>query len=146
MRDPIYVAVDAIIVSEDNKILLIKRTKEPFKDMYCLPGGHVEKDEFLKDAIKREVKEETGIEIDPVAMMGVYDDPKRDPRYRLISTVYICRPVTQLKKENFKHDKKEILDVELIPLKDVLEEKVKLGFDHLKMIKTYDMIMKLGKK
>jgi 8-oxo-dGTP diphosphatase len=88
----IFVAVDAIILSEDNKVLLIKRTTEPFKGMYCLPGGYVGKEELLKDAIKREVKEETGLEIDPVAMLGVYDEIKRDPRHRTITMTYLLDP------------------------------------------------------
>jgi len=145
-RAQIYVAVDAIIMSDSGKLLLIKRNKEPFKDCYALPGGHVEKDELLKEAIVREVKEETGLDVYPVAMMGVYDDPKRDPRYRLISMVYICRFEKEPNESKFKFDEKEIQEVCLVPIVDVLAGKIKLGFDHEKMVKTYHQILMLGKR
>ena len=57
------VIVNAIIKKEDG-VLTIKRKKDPWRGMYGLPGGHVEENESNIDALRREVKEEIGFEID----------------------------------------------------------------------------------
>jgi 8-oxo-dGTP diphosphatase len=57
--------VAAIIKNDEGKILLTRRNVEPFKGQWCLPGGHIDKYETVKDAVIREMKEETGLEIDP---------------------------------------------------------------------------------
>ena len=59
--------VAAIVTSTDRsitKILLTRRNIEPFKDQWCLPGGHIDRHEAAKDAVIREVKEETGLDFD----------------------------------------------------------------------------------
>lgn len=70
-------------------ILLVKRTKEPFKDMWCLPGGYVLEDETSYEAAKRILKKETNISACYMEQLSVFDDVKRDPRCRTISTTYI---------------------------------------------------------
>src|SRR5882724_3534904 len=60
--------VAAIIASKnmgDEQILLTRRAVEPFVGMWCLPGGHIDQDEEAAEAIAREVKEETGIDLTP---------------------------------------------------------------------------------
>jgi 8-oxo-dGTP diphosphatase len=59
----VSVYVDGILIKK-GKILLLKRNVEPFKGYWHVVGGHVEEDETLKDAIKREYKEETNLEIE----------------------------------------------------------------------------------
>ncbi len=81
-------AVDTVIV-KGNKILLVRRRYPPFRGYWALPGGFVEKGETMKQAAVREAREETGLEIRPVNMIGVYDDPKRDPR-GTVSAAYLC--------------------------------------------------------
>jgi 8-oxo-dGTP diphosphatase len=56
------VCVDGVYV-KDGKILLLKRSVEPFKGCWHVVGGHVEEDESLKEAVKREFKEETGLDV-----------------------------------------------------------------------------------
>ena len=56
------VCVDGVYV-KDGKLLLLKRGVEPFKGFWHVVGGHVEEDESLKDAVKREFREETGLDI-----------------------------------------------------------------------------------
>ena len=80
--------VDAIIQRE-SEILLIRRKKEPFKEMLALPGGFVNQNERVEDAIIREVREETTLEIRLLDILGVYSDPKRDPRKHIMTTVFI---------------------------------------------------------
>ena len=60
----IKVTVGALIL-KDNKILLTKRNVEPFRECWCIPGGHIEYGESAEEAIKREVKEEIGIDFEP---------------------------------------------------------------------------------
>jgi len=64
-------AVAAVIV-EDDRILLIKRGKEPSKGKWSVPGGSVEPGETLEEAVEREVYEETGLEIEIGDVAGVY--------------------------------------------------------------------------
>jgi len=141
----IQICVDAIIF-EENGLIMVKRNTEPFKGDYALPGGRVEEKETLKDAIVREVKEETGLDVNPFAMLGVYDDVNRDPRGRIISVVFLCRPLDVIKQEDFKFDKNEISEVVVLPLKELVEGKHKIAYDHARMIKSYNTILQLGKK
>jgi|WetSurMetagenome_2_1015567.scaffolds.fasta_scaffold422002_1 8-oxo-dGTP diphosphatase len=70
------------------EILLIKRGKEPYKDMWALPGGFVNMDETLEEAIARELEEETGLIGIDLKQMYTFSTIHRDPRHRTISTVY----------------------------------------------------------
>jgi 8-oxo-dGTP diphosphatase len=90
-RNP-YLAVDALIVKE-NKILLIKRNKEPWKGKLALIGGFVEWGETVEQAVIREVKEETGLKVKIKNLLGIYSNPKRDPRGHVISIVFVVKPV-----------------------------------------------------
>ena len=81
------VTVDGIIL-EDEMILLIKRGTTPFKGKWALPGGFVEYGEKTEDAVVREVFEETGLKTKISRLVGVYSDPKRDPRGHTITIVY----------------------------------------------------------
>jgi len=65
-------AVAAVMI-EDGRILLVKRAAEPSKGKWSLPGGSVEWGESLVDALKREVREETGLEIEVEKLAGVFD-------------------------------------------------------------------------
>lgn len=72
------------------KILLIKRGKYPYKDMYALPGGFVNIDETIEDAARRELLEETGVDCDFLEQLRTTSTVDRDPRYRVISASYIA--------------------------------------------------------
>ena len=84
-------ACDALII-EDGKVLLIRRGVEPFKGQWAIPGGRLEGDETAEACLKREAKEETGLDVEPVALVGIYSDPNRDPR-RMIAITYLCRRI-----------------------------------------------------
>jgi 8-oxo-dGTP diphosphatase len=70
-------AVSAAII-RDNRVLIVRRAKTPSEGLYTLPGGGVEPGESLHEAIKREVKEEAGITIEPVALAGYREAIERD--------------------------------------------------------------------
>ncbi len=63
MTEKFFVCVDGVYV-RDGKILLLKRNVEPFKWCWHVVGGHVEEDETLKQALRREFKEETDLDIE----------------------------------------------------------------------------------
>jgi len=73
------VTIDALII-KDNKILLIKRGADPFKGFWGTPGGYVEWDETVEDAVKREVKEELGLDTTSLKFVGLYSAPERHPK------------------------------------------------------------------
>jgi 8-oxo-dGTP diphosphatase len=81
--------VDAAIV-EDGKIVLIRRVNPPFKDCWALPGGFVDVGETVEAACVREAKEETCLNVEVIRLVGVYSDPKRDPRGHTASVVFLC--------------------------------------------------------
>ena len=58
------------IIEKEDKILLIKKTRGPYLGMYCLPGGRIENSETELQALKREILEETGIEISNVKLVA----------------------------------------------------------------------------
>lgn len=71
-------------------ILLIKRDKEPFKNSWCLPGGFVRQDETSFEAAMRVLKKETNLTNIYVEQLGIFDEVKRDPRGRVVSTAYVA--------------------------------------------------------
>lgn len=90
---PMRVAVDAVVFTvmhDDLKVLLIKRKNPPFRGKHALPGGFVEENEELEDAVKRELTEETNISRIYLHQLGAYGGVKRDPRGRVLSVAYLA--------------------------------------------------------
>jgi 8-oxo-dGTP diphosphatase len=81
--------VDCVIFDPQGRVLLIRRKNEPFKGAYALPGGFVDIGETVEAACRREVREETGLQVDDLALVGVYSNPERDPRGHIISVVFM---------------------------------------------------------
>lgn len=80
------VTADVVCFSQIDglRVLLIKRGGEPFEGQWALPGGFVDIDEDLEDAARRELKEETGLEMDSLKQFRCFGAPGRDPRGRTI--------------------------------------------------------------
>jgi len=100
----------------------------------ALPGGFVNEGEKVEDAAKREVKEETSIDIYLTDILGVYSDPNRDPRGRIMSTVFIG----ELASSNDTIDAKaqdDAEEIEWIPLNEI-DNRI-FGFDHRKILLDY---------
>jgi ADP-ribose pyrophosphatase YjhB (NUDIX family) len=82
------VTVDAIIAAQGG-IVLVERSNPPLG--FALPGGFVDYGESLEDAVRREAREETGLELLDLEQFHTYSDPSRDPRFHTITTVFSAR-------------------------------------------------------
>jgi UDPglucose 6-dehydrogenase len=118
-----------VIIEDRNKILLIKRSFEPFKGLWSLPGGYVEYGERVEDAVKREVKEECGLHVKISQIVGVYSNPKRHPWKHAIAICYAAKKVGRKIKYSTTEGKVKFFRKDEIPRK--------LAFDHSEMIKDY---------
>ena len=84
------IAADCVIFNNEGHLLLIVRKNEPFRGKCALPGGFVEYGETLEAAARRELAEETSLKVGQLHLVGVYSDPKRDPRGHTISAAYVA--------------------------------------------------------
>jgi ADP-ribose pyrophosphatase YjhB (NUDIX family) len=86
--------IGAIVVNDD-KVLLIERGHDPLKGEWSLPGGAVEVGESLQDAVRREVLEETGLEVEPLSVVEIFERimPDREGRveYHYVLVDYLCK-------------------------------------------------------
>lgn len=123
-------AVDAIIV-KDSKILLIKRATEPFKDLWALPGGGVDYNETLEEALKKEVQEEVGLLVKSTKFLNIYSKPERDP-FQVIALTYITE-VTGNPKAGTDASEYQWFALDNLPKP--------LGFDHEKIIADYKRLL-----
>lgn len=88
---------DVVLLSNQNgqwHVLLVQRGWPPYRGMWALPGGHVDVDECVEDAARRELAKEAGLIVadlaltTDLALVGVYSDPCRDPRGRYVTWAY----------------------------------------------------------
>lgn len=125
-----FITVDVILDVEgknEGGIVIIKRSNPPFG--WALPGGFVDYGESLEEAVTREAKEETGAELLDLRQFHTYSDPRRDPRFHTIGTVFLAKPKGELKAG----DDAAVLKV--VPLSEI--EKFDFAFDHKNVIKDY---------
>lgn len=110
------------VICEEGEIVLIRRKREPFRHRWAIPGGHLEDGEQVDEAAVREVKEETGLDVELDGILGIYDEPGRDPRGHVISVVYTATPNSGALQPSTDAEEAAWFDLEEIP-----EE---LAFDH----------------
>ncbi len=115
--------VDAVIIFE-GKFVLVRRKNPPCEGHFALPGGFVEVGETVETAAAREAKEETGLDIKIVKLLGVYSDPLRDPRGHTVSVCFLAKGRGNLKAGS------DAKDTGLFSLNEIPE----LAFDHNKII------------
>jgi ADP-ribose pyrophosphatase YjhB (NUDIX family) len=87
------VGVGAVVVDED-RVLLVRRGTEPLRGQWSLPGGLLELGEALTDGVVREVKEETGLAVEPLELIELLDRIHREGecvRYHYVIADYLCR-------------------------------------------------------
>ncbi|MCM8801064.1 MAG: NUDIX hydrolase [Candidatus Omnitrophica bacterium] len=111
----------------DEGIVLVKRSNPPFG--WALPGGFVDYGESLEEAVKREAKEETGLEIYGIKQFHTYSDPKRDPRFHTVATVFIAKAKGRLRSGD------DASAVKIVNLNQIL--RLEFAFDHKQILKDY---------
>ena len=85
------------IVVHNAQVVLVRRGREPLKGRWSIPGGLVEVGEQLQQAVRREIKEETGLDVEPVERLEIFERIQRDPdgrgriRYHYVIVDYVCR-------------------------------------------------------
>jgi 8-oxo-dGTP diphosphatase len=126
-----YLSIDGIIeVYEDGifqGIVLIERKHEPFG--LALPGGFVEVGETVEHALVREMKEETGLDVEIDRILGIYSEPDRDPRFHTATVVYVAKASGQPKGGD---------DAKVASLYALIDLPLdKLVFDHGKIVADY---------
>jgi len=97
------IGVGALIKSKD-EIVIVKREKDPWKGLWSIPGGVLKVGEKLDDAVKREVKEETNLEVKIDRLLDAIDNIIRDTQggvlYHYVLLDYLCHPVAGELKAN----------------------------------------------
>jgi 8-oxo-dGTP diphosphatase len=90
------IGVGAVIV-ERGRVLLVRRDTEPLRGEWSVPGGMLELGEKLRDGVRREVQEETGIEVETGDVLDVFDSIFTDTlgrtQYHYVLIDYLCRPL-----------------------------------------------------
>jgi len=124
-----------VIIEEESMILVARRKNEPFKGYLGFPGGFVNLGETIEDAAKREVNEETTLDIELTDILGVYSDPKRDPRGHIMSTVFIGRGLSNDSAKNKAIAQDDTSELEWIDL-SMVDNKT-FAFDHRTIISHY---------
>jgi 8-oxo-dGTP diphosphatase len=121
-----FVTVDAIIELPEG-IVIIQRSNPPFG--WALPGGFVDYGESLEDAVTREAKEETDLDLIQLKQFHTYSDPARDPRFHSIGTVFIAQAKGKPKAGD------DAAGLKVVPVKEL--GNMKFAFDHGIIIKEY---------
>jgi 8-oxo-dGTP diphosphatase len=85
MPDRPRVAVGAIVV-RDGALLMVRRARDPARGLWTVPGGHLESGEHLAEAVRREVAEETGLEVEVRELMGILE-VVGDPHFVILDFV-----------------------------------------------------------
>ncbi len=123
------IAVDAIIEMVDRPerpIVLIERKNPPYG--WAIPGGFVDVGETVEAACRREMREETTLDVTLTALLGVYSDPARDARGHTVSLIYTATACGEPVAAD---------DAASLALFDPADIGVELAFDHAQILRDY---------
>lgn len=128
-----HVTVGAIAYKKDNKILLVKRAPHLTRGgKYTIPGGFLDRDEDAKQAVLRELKEETGYNGLHPQLFKINDNPKRRKEDRQnVDFIYLVEVTSGNKKENPEVTEIDWFDINHLP------KEVDFAFDHRDSILEY---------
>ena len=132
LRSNPFPTVDCLIRYPDEGgeegIVLIRRRNPP--EGWAIPGGFVDYGESVEDAVRREMKEETNLELEDLEQFHVYSDPNRDPRSHTICTVFLARGRGELRAGDDAGDARVFGPDDLPPAAE-------LAFDHHRILNDY---------
>lgn len=107
-KDYIGVGVGSLLINDRHEVLLVKRKKPPEAGTWSLPGGAVEQFETLQDALKRELREELGIDTEIISSVGVIDHIIQTETLHWVSVVYLVKILKGI-PQNSEPEKHEAL-------------------------------------
>lgn len=128
--------VDGVFV-KNGKVLLVKRAIYPYSGYWVLPGGRVEHGERIEDSLKREMREELSIRVLRMELIGVYSDPKRDPREHRVTAAFLIRKKSGNIKLNYEANMADYFPLDKLP--------AKIGFDHRRILEDCKKLLHKGK-
>jgi len=115
-----------VVIRYKGGVVLVRRKNGPFRGKWALPGGFVRYGEKVELAAVREAREETGLRVKLRDLLGVYSDPKRDPRGHIVSVCFLAQRVSG--KMKAASDADEVKIFKRIPWEE-------LAFDHADILK-----------
>lgn len=93
-KEHIVTSVVAVIVDDDGRVLLTKRSVPPFLDLWVMPGGKIDLGEPILEALKREVHEEVGLEVEVEDLIDVFEHlTPGEENCHFVILYYRCRPL-----------------------------------------------------
>ncbi len=135
MPRPVCPPIAADVIAElGDRIVLIDRKNEPHG--WAIPGGFVDFGETVEQAAIREAREETSLEVELRALLGIYSRPDRDPRGQTISVVYVARGRGRPEAAD---------DAKALALFTLDTLPSPLAFDHAEILRDYEQFLKTGK-
>lgn len=129
MPEATAAAIVTTLTNGQQQILLTRRAFGVYKDYWCLPGGHIDPYEKVRDAVIREVKEETGLDF-PAQFFGIFDEIIPEKAIHAVVCVYTGEGSGQLAVQPG-----EVSDIGWYTLEEALA--LPLAFDHHSIIKAY---------
>jgi 8-oxo-dGTP diphosphatase len=120
----IVTSVVAVIVDSDEQVLLTKRNIPPFQGEWVMPGGKIDLGEPIVEALKREVREEVGLEVEVGRLIDVFEHvtPGAD-NYHFIIIYYLCAPLYC----DVNHNRDEVSEARWVPRSDLASYKIPAG-------------------
>lgn len=122
-------SADVVVIRAESdvpKLLLIRRGGPPFKGAWALPGGFLEGRETLEDCARRELREETGLDVEALREVGSFSDPDRDPRGRVVSIAFW----TMINEDVDVEAGDDAADARFFPINELPD----LAFDHAAIV------------
>lgn len=93
-KEHIITSVVAVIVDDDGRVLLTRRSIQPFQDLWVMPGGKIDLGEQILGALKREVHEEVGLEVEVEGLIDVFEHlTPGEENCHFVILYYRCRPL-----------------------------------------------------
>ncbi|MEK7556846.1 MAG: NUDIX hydrolase [Patescibacteria group bacterium] len=127
-------AIVHALVIKGSKILLVRRAEKLIEGgKWGFPGGFVDRDETLEEAVKREVKEEAGWDIEVTSLISIIDNPNRprDADRQNIAFNYLCKAIEKTGESDWEVTEQKWFDLHSLP-----REK-EIAFDHYQVIQNY---------
>lgn len=100
-------SIKAIIIDK-TRLLVVHMRDEDGKEYYTLPGGKQEPDELMIDALRREVKEETGYTVEPKSLLFIREGFNDDSQSHRIEFMFVCETIGEPDKDALEYDVRQI--------------------------------------